>query len=261
MKFVAVAGATALNAVTACACPLCHSPTGEKVREGIFNSEFPMTFVSMVMPFVVIAGVVAVIHHSSPRIAEPRSEAAQPSVQNQRHTTMDNRSMDNRSLEQDRPNRGPLLAAGTLLGVGMGGFVDGIVLHQLLQTHNMVSAKYPKLGVDPETALVNTEINMFWDGLFHAFTWLVTAIGIALLWRAVKRQDVPLSTAALVGSMIFGWGLFNLVEGVIDHHLLHVHHVVERLGVSMWDYAFLGSGVLMILVGGAIMRRNRPLRN
>ena len=75
LKFVAVAGATALNAVTAFACPLCHSPTGEKVREGIFNSEFPMTFFSMVMPFVVIAGVVAVIHHSSPRIAEPRSEA------------------------------------------------------------------------------------------------------------------------------------------------------------------------------------------
>ena len=75
-------------------------------------------------------------------------------------------------------NRGPLISAGTLLGVGMGGFVDGIVLHQLLQVHNMLSGKYPP------TTLVNSEINMFWDGLFHAFCWIMAAIGLALLWRA-----------------------------------------------------------------------------
>ena len=98
---------------------------------------------------------------------------------------------------------------------------------------------------------------MFWDGLFHAFTWTSTAVGLALLWRAIKRPDVPLSTGSLIGSMILGWGLFNLVEGLIDHHVLHVHHVVERLGVSGWDYAFLGSGVLMLLVGWGIIRSSR----
>ena len=46
----------------------------------------------------------------------------------------------------DRTNRRPLIAAGTLLGIGMGGFVDGIVFHQLLQIHNMLSAKYPTTG-------------------------------------------------------------------------------------------------------------------
>jgi uncharacterized membrane protein len=157
---------------------------------------------------------------------------------------------------EELSNRGPLLAAGVLLGVGMGGFVDGIVLHQLLQMHNMVSAKYPTLGVDPQTALVNIEINMFWDGLFHTFTWLVTATGLTMLWHAVKRRDVPLSGKALIGSMILGWGLFNLVEGMIDHHVLHVHHVVESLGVSKWDYAFLASGVVMILLGMVIIRRS-----
>ena len=60
-------------------------------------------------------------------------------------------------------NRRPLIAAGTLLGIGMGGFVDGILFHQILQVHNMLSAKYPP------TTLVNAEINMVWDGLFHAF--------------------------------------------------------------------------------------------
>jgi uncharacterized membrane protein len=84
-------------------------------------------------------------------------------------------------------NRRPLISAGTLLGVGMGGFVDGIVLHQILQVHSMLSARRPRDSV------VNMEINMFWDGLFHAFTWSVTAVGIAMLFRAGRRADVPWS--------------------------------------------------------------------
>lgn len=54
--------------------------------------------------------------------------------------------------------------------------------------------------------------------------------------------------------MIAGWGLFNLVEGLINHHILHVHHVVERLGLSVWDWAFLGSGGLFLIVGWLMIR-------
>ena len=153
-------------------------------------------------------------------------------------------------------NPRPLISAGLVLGVGMGGFVDGIVFHQLLQVHNMLSARRP-----PDT-IVNLEINMFWDGLFHAFTWLTTAAGIALLFRAARRPEVPWSGRTLVGAMLAGWGAFNLVEGVIDHHVLHVHHVVERLGVSAWDWAFLASGVVLILAGAALIRADgtRPAR-
>lgn len=43
--------------------------------------------------------------------------------------------------------RRPLIAAGVALGIGLGGFVDGIVLHQLLQVHNMLSAKFPTRGI------------------------------------------------------------------------------------------------------------------
>lgn len=148
-------------------------------------------------------------------------------------------------------NRRPLIAAGTLLGIGMGGFVDGIVFHQILQIHNMLSAQRPVVD------LVSAEINMFWDGLFHALTWTMTALGLALLWRCGQRPEVPWSTRTFVGSLALGWGLFNLVEGVIDHHLLHVHHVVEALGESVWDVVFLGSGVILILAGLAIIQSGR----
>jgi uncharacterized membrane protein len=157
----------------------------------------------------------------------------------------------------DGVNQRPLISAGTLLGIGMGGFVDGIVFHQLLQVHNMLTAKYPKTGVDPATAVVNIEINMFWDGMFHALTWVTTAVGLALLWRAVQDRGVPLSTKTFVGSMFFGWGLFNLVEGVIDHHILHIHHVTETADHLIWDVAFLGSGVVFMLAGWAAIRAGR----
>lgn len=156
-----------------------------------------------------------------------------------------------------KPNRRPLIAAGVLLGVGLGGFVDGIVFHQLLQVHGMLTAKYPRTGVDAATALVNAEINMFWDGLFHAFTWAATAAGLALLWRAVRRPDVPLSTRTLLGALALGWGLFNLVEGVVNHHLLHLHHVTETDSHLLWDLLFLASGAGLLALGGALIRAGR----
>lgn len=140
-------------------------------------------------------------------------------------------------------NYRPLVKAGLFLGIGLGGFVDGILFHQLLQFHGMLTGKIPK------DSMVHIQVNMFWDGLFHALTWLTTVLGIVLLWRAGKRADVPWAGKTFVASMFLGWGLFNLVEGIIDHHILNLHHVVEALGVSVYDYAFLASGVIFILGG------------
>jgi uncharacterized membrane protein len=150
-----------------------------------------------------------------------------------------------------------LIAAGALLGIGMGGFVDGIVLHQLLQVHNMLSAQYPTRGLAAEKLVVNLEINMFWDGLFHTFTWIMSSLGLALLWNTFQRGERPLSTKAFLGSLALGWGLFNLVEGIINHHLLHIHHVVETHNHLVWDLVFLASGLLLIGFGLAMIRAGR----
>ncbi|RKH32130.1 DUF2243 domain-containing protein [Corallococcus praedator] len=150
-----------------------------------------------------------------------------------------------------RMHRGPLLSAGVLLGVGLGGFVDGILLHQILQWHNMLSSHLP-----PDT-LVNAKVNMFWDGLFHAFTWLMTFAGLVLLWRAGQRTDVPWSTRTFAGCLLGGWGLFNVVEGLIDHQLLGVHHVRTGPGELAWDLGFLAFGLGLLLVGGALVRAGR----
>ena len=73
-------------------------------------------------------------------------------------------------------------AAGLLLGLGLGGFFDGIVLHQVLQWHHMLTTA----GYPPDS-VANLRVNTLWDGLVHSTTYIFVAIGLALLWRAARR--------------------------------------------------------------------------
>ncbi len=151
-------------------------------------------------------------------------------------------------------SRRRLNVAGVVLGLGLGGFFDGIVIHQLLQWHHMLtSAGYPPNSVD------NLQINTFWDGLFHSLTWVLTVAGVFLLWRAYRAGERPGSLASFVGLLLIGWGAFNLVEGLLNHYLLGIHHVrddiPDGLGRQLWDLGFLLWGAAMALVGWWLVRR------
>jgi uncharacterized membrane protein len=139
--------------------------------------------------------------------------------------------------------------AGLLIGIGMGGFVDGIVLHQIVQWHNMLS------NIVPPHTMETMRVNMTWDGLFHALTWVITLVGILQLQRAAHaRAPIP-SAQAFMGQLILGWGIFNLVEGVIDHQILGLHNVREVPNYTAYNLTFLAvGGVLFILIGWLLMR-------
>jgi len=144
--------------------------------------------------------------------------------------------------------------AGILLGVGLGGFVDGILLHQIIHWHNMGSA------VVPPTTMEAMQRNMTWDGWFHAAVWVLTLIGVYWLLQDGRRGTPLPSPKAFTGLLILGWGLFNLVEGVIDHHLLGLHHVRDLPAhVPLYDWMFLGiGGVGLILLGLATAQKREP---
>jgi uncharacterized membrane protein len=138
----------------------------------------------------------------------------------------------------------PLTTASMILGIGLGGFIDGIVLHQILQWHEMLSSKVAN------TTLEGKSINMFWDGIFHFFCLLVVITGIIFLWKLFARPDANKSGKLLSGGLILGWGLFNVVEGVIDHHLLHLHNVKETTtNPALWNYGFILISILMLVIG------------
>jgi len=149
-----------------------------------------------------------------------------------------------------RNQRGPLITAGILLGMGLGGFVDGIVLHQLLQWHHMLSS------VRPTNSVSELELNMVWDGVFEAGTWLLTVVGLVVLWRSGEREDVPWSSKTLVGALLIGAGMFNLVEGIIDHQILGIHHVKPGPNELAWDLGFLALGAVLAVAGWLLLRRS-----
>jgi len=145
--------------------------------------------------------------------------------------------------------------SGILLGMGLGGFFDGIVLHQLLQWHHLVtSAGYP-----PDT-VENLKVNTFWDGVFHSLTYVFVVVGLVILWRAARRGLVRWRIKVLLGLILVGWGLFNLLEGTISHQILGIHHVNETVPQEQWiywDLGFLAWGAAMLASGWAMVRTGR----
>ena len=143
-------------------------------------------------------------------------------------------------------------AAGVLFGLGLGGFFDGIVLHQILQWHHMLTSA----GYSADT-VHNLQINTLWDGIFHASTYVFVACGLAVLWRHGHRGHRYWSTRVLVGTMLIGFGAFNVIEGLINHHVLGLHHVNETVPRELWvywDIGFLLWGAVMWLGGWQLKR-------
>lgn len=145
---------------------------------------------------------------------------------------------------------------GILLGIGLGGFVDGILLHQILQWHHMLTSE----GSHPKTTVAGLEANTLWDGLFHAGTWAAVLAGIWVFWRRTANWRWAISGRALLGWMLVGWGLFNVVEGVVNHQILTIHHVREGAGhQAAYDFGFLAFGALLV-IGGWLLARSEEGR-
>ncbi|MBX5443468.1 MAG: DUF2243 domain-containing protein [Solirubrobacteraceae bacterium] len=151
---------------------------------------------------------------------------------------------------------------GIVLGVGLGGFVDGILLHQVLQWHHMLSnTGDDRLGLNsyPPDTLSGLEMNTLWDGIFHAVCWVAVIVGLTLLYARLNDPNVPgpdrrriWASRVLWGWMLVGWGLFNLAEGILDHHILAIHHVRRGSGEIWWDLGFLLLGLALVAAGWAL---------
>lgn len=148
----------------------------------------------------------------------------------------------------------PVKAPGIILGIGLGGFFDGIFLHQVFQLHHMFSS------IIPTDTVPGLRMNTLGDGFFHTVTWLSVLVGLWLLYsRVTQARRQVWGSAVLWGWMLNGWGWFNLVEGLIDHEILGIHHVYSGSNQTLWDMLFLASGVIFILAGLTIARRAKPI--
>jgi uncharacterized membrane protein len=122
-----------------------------------------------------------------------------------------------------------------VLGVALGGFFDGILLHQVLQWHHLLS-------LVPGEDLRRIETQILADGAFHVLMWLVAVAGLWLLWRARDDLARDRSGRALGAAVLLGFAAWNAVDVIGFHWILHIHRIrvdvpaADRLG---WDLGWL----------------------
>lgn len=104
-----------LAAEGAWACTTCN----KDLQKAIFDSTFYPNLFTMMLAFIILAGIVSMLSFLT-----AKQEKKHHLRYNQKLTVV------------------PLISASTTLGIGIGGFIDGIILHQILQWHEMLSNKY-----------------------------------------------------------------------------------------------------------------------
>lgn len=129
-----------------------------------------------------------------------------------------------------------------IFGFGFLGALDGIIFHQLLQWHSVYMA------TDRPGQIMS-------DGIFHFAVTITLIVGGVMLWLAGNPGNLSKGIRLLVGWFLIGGGVFNLVEGIINHHLLQIHRVKPGDPNALaYDLAFLASGLLLFIIGYAIKR-------
>lgn len=107
------------------------------------------------------------------------------------------------------------LLSGLLVGIGVVGFVDETVFHQLLQWH----AFY--WGTSEHGRVLS-------DGLFHAFSTSLLIWGALRLWRD-RESWTPIRARRIAAAAVIGGGAFNFYDGVVQHVIFHLHLVDEKV--------------------------------
>src|SRR3954451_14459506 len=94
--------------------------------------------------------------------------------------------------------------AAFILGFALGGFFDGILLHQVLQWHHFLSL----VGGE---ALRDIRVQILWDGLFHVAVYAIALLGLGLLWLARSGLGETGGMRLLAWALL-GFGVWQLVD-------------------------------------------------
>ena len=130
-------------------------------------------------------------------------------------------------------------------------------MHQILQWHHMLS----HTSEHPTTTVAGLEVNTLADGFFHLAMWLLLLAASITTIAAWRRGRLAPNWSFHFGLVLMGWGIFNVVEGLIDHHILQVHHVRDDLGGPLsWDIGFLILSALLIAAGWLLLQRGGRAR-
>lgn len=133
---------------------------------------------------------------------------------------------------------------GFMIGIGLVGTLDEVVLHQLLHWHHLYDRSTPEVG------LVS-------DGIFHVASTVLLVLGVYLMFAGRQHGGKPAARRAWA-AVLLGGGAFNLYDGTVQHKLLKLHQV--RPGVptqAPYDVAFIGLSLVLLAGGWWLLRQGR----
>lgn len=151
--------------------------------------------------------------------------------------------------------RGLILAAGTL-GFGLSGFFDGILLHQILQWHHLLS-------LVPGEAMRDIGNQIVADGLFHLAMYAIAGAGLLMLWRRRAALRESGASGAVGGGALVGFGAWHAVDAVLVHWTLGLHRIrVDVPDPLIWDLGWLAAfGIAPAIFGVIVLRRGSARRS
>ena len=146
--------------------------------------------------------------------------------------------------------RRSLLPATIVLGIGLSGFFDGILLHQVLQWHHLLS-------LVPGEALRDIGTQILADGLFHVLMYIVTAAGLWMLWRRRAALSDGAGWRTIAGGGLLGFGIWNVIDVGFFHWILGIHRIRVNVPDPMaYDLGWLVVlGLLPLAAGWLLLKR------
>ena len=141
--------------------------------------------------------------------------------------------------------------AGFLLGFSLGGFFDGILLHQVLQWHHLLSNVQA-------AALQDIRAQMLADGLFHVLMYFVAAWALYLLWKVRTEYAAAGADRTLWAYALIGFGVWHIVDSIFSHWITGIHRIRgDAPNPLVWDLLwFTVFGIVPAAIGW--LMRGRP---
>jgi uncharacterized membrane protein len=135
-------------------------------------------------------------------------------------------------------------AAALLLGIALGGFFDGILLHQILQWHHLLS------GLQGG-AFEDIRVQLLADGIFHVLMYLLAIWGLVLIWHTRQELGRPQSGYRILANSFVGFGAWHIIDGVVSHWVLGIHRIrMDADNPLFWDVLwFAVFGIAFVAIG------------
>jgi uncharacterized membrane protein len=137
-----------------------------------------------------------------------------------------------------------------VLGFALGGFFDGILLHQILQWHHLLSLV---------PGMTDVRMQVLWDGYLHALMYLIAIVALWGLWRSRIGGGGDWGRG-LIGAALIGFGIWHVVDSVLSHWVLGIHRIrLDSPTPLMWDLIWFASfGVVPVIAGRLLLRASPP---